>query len=260
MDSISTDGATLSAMALGDTDRPPVAMLHGLVTGNMATWYSAAALPLSANNRVLLYDQRGHGSSTMPNTGFDLDTQTRDLDAVLMHFDCETTPVDLVGYSMGALIALHFALRYPQRVKRLVLVDAPMPACTHVAPSLHALAEQQEWKSAPGRRGERQRQRLQQLTTQTTLLRDISAMQAESDDALRHFDKQVLLIYGKSSPCLRAGEHLRATLPHADLVLLDAGHELPQDVPEPLLGHISRFLAAPAGIAQKNFLSAPEIS
>jgi len=260
MERIDVEGATLSAILLGNTDSAPVAMLHGLITGNMATWYSAFALPLSANKNVLLYDQRGHGTSTMPDDGFDLDTQARDLDAVLTHFDYGTTPVDLVGYSMGALIALHFALQHPQRVGRLVLADAPMPACTHVAPSLDALAARQDWKEAPGRRGERQRQRLQHLTTQTTLLRDISTMQAEPDEALANFDKPVLLIYGKSSPCRSAGEHLRSVLPRAELVLLDAGHDLPQDVPQPLLDHIGCFLAAPVCNSQENPPPAQEIS
>jgi pimeloyl-ACP methyl ester carboxylesterase len=260
MNSINVEGATLSAMSLGASGTPAIAMLHGLATGNMATWYSTAALPLSANHRVILYDQRGHGGSTMPQAGFDLDTQSRDLDAVLAHFDYATTQVDLVGYSMGALIALHFSLKHPQRVRRLVLADAPMPACTHVAPSLHALAARQDWKSVPGRRGERQRQRLQTLTTQTTLLRDISAMQAEPDGALTNFNKPVLLIYGKNSPCLSAGAHLRARLPRAELVLLDAGHELPQDAPHALLAHIGRFVAAPACTTHERSLSAQEIS
>jgi pimeloyl-ACP methyl ester carboxylesterase len=252
MDRVDVEGAALSAIALGGIQSPPVAMLHGLVTGNMASWYSTVALPLSANHRVLLYDQRGHGGSTMPNSGFDLDNQSRDLDEVLAHFQCRTTAVDLVGHSMGALIALHFALQNPQRVRRLILVDAPMPACTHVAPSLNALALTQESPATSGRRGERQRMRLHRLISDTTLLRDIAAMPSEPDAALALFDKDVLLIYGSRSPCLSAGEHLHAVLPRAELVLLDAGHELPQDVPQLLLQHISHFLSMPACTPDEN--------
>jgi len=247
MDSIEADGTVLSAMALGPQGAPPIALLHGLVTGNMASWYSSAALPLSATHRVLLYDLRGHGGSTMPASGFDLPTQARDLDHVLTHYGFAETPVDLAGHSVGALIALHFALCHPQRVRRLILVDAPMPAAIHVAPTLRSIAADASLHGAPsppiGRRDKRLRRRLTRLLHGTTLLDDVSAMQPEPADRLAAFSKPVSLIYGTRSTCRDAGLQLKHKLPLATLTWLDASHEVLTEAPQPLLACIKTVLS-----------------
>lgn len=255
MDTIAVEGAQLSALALGQEDAAAVVMLHGLVSGNLSSWYSSIAAPLADARRVLLYDQRGHGGSTVPATGFDLDSQARDLHQVLAHYGLGATPVDVVGHSMGALIALRFALRSPERVRRLVLVDAPMPACDYVAPSLRgvssraALAEYVESHLAAasglhGRRRERLHQRLAALFFESTLMHDVDAMTAEPDAALAALQLPVLLIYGSHSPCLAAGQHLQRVLPQARLVLLDCGHYIPEEAPAPLKAYIEQFLDA----------------
>ncbi len=192
---------------------------------------------------MILYDQRGHGGSSLPVSGFDLDQQARDLQAVLAHYGLGVTPVDVVGHSMGALIALHFALAQPKQVRRLVLVDAPMPACDYIAPSLsgvrsrEALADYIDHHLAvaadlKGRRRERLHQRLAALFFESTLMQDVQSMRAEPDAALAALDLPVLLIYGARSPCLAAGEHLHQTLPQVQLRLLDGGHYLLEEKPD----------------------------
>jgi pimeloyl-ACP methyl ester carboxylesterase len=263
MDSIEADSVTLSAMSLGALGAPPVALLHGLVTGNMATWYSATALPLSAEHRVLLYDLRGHGGSTMPASGYDLPSQANDLNRVLIHYGFASTPVDLVGHSVGALIALHFALRHPQRVRRLVLVDAPMPAATHVSPSLRTFAADGclvlPANVSQGRRSDRLRRRVATLLQNTTLPMDVSAMQSEPVDSLAGFAKPVSLIYGTRSPCRAAGLQLSQTLPNATLTWLEAGHDLPMEVPVALLGCIRTICGGgPAATPRKHLIEAAQ--
>lgn len=249
MDSIQRPDATLSSISLGQG--APLLMLHGLANGNMATWFSAFASPLSAQRQVLLYDQRGHGGSTLPKCGFDLGTQTDDLQAVLDHYGCGAQPVDLVGHSMGALVALHQALRWPERVRRLVLVDAPMPAREFVAPSLlgahtpEALAQYIDSHlgvGLSGRRKERLQQRLAALFFDSSLVQDVLAMAAEPDAALQALKVPTLLVYGRHSPCVAAGRHLARTLPLAELVLLDCGHYIPEEAPAALRAELERFL------------------
>jgi pimeloyl-ACP methyl ester carboxylesterase len=234
-------------------------MLHGLVTGNMAGWYFHFGLPLASSREVLLYDQRGHGESSLADGGgktrFDLESQTADLDAVLQHYGHAQEPVDLVGHSMGALIALHFALHQPQRVRRLVLVDAPMPARQYAGPSLMGVTTvnqiadfvaSQVPAGTAGRRQERQRRRLLALFNDSTLIDDVLAMGAESDEDLMSLHVPVLLVYGQRSPCAAVGHHLRQRLPRAQLELLDCGHYVPEESPAALRTLIEKFLATEA--------------
>lgn len=246
-------GAELSSLVLGRGEGAAVVMLHGLVSGNMASWYSAFALPLSHTRPVVLYDQRGHGGSSLPRSGFDLDSQAADLGAVLAHHGRADEPVDLVGHSMGALVALRFALRHPERVQRLVLVDAPMPAREHVGASLlsvtspeslAAYAETQLAAGLTGRRKERLQRRLSALFFESTLMKDVLAMASEPDAELAALKLPVLLVYGRNSPCLAAGEQLRRVLPQARLELLDCGHYIPEEAPAPLRALIEQFLPA----------------
>lgn len=253
MNNILVNGAELSSMSLGDG--PAVVMLHGLAVGNMASWFSPVALPLSACRKVVLYDQRGHGDSSFASSGFDLDSQAQDLQAVMNHHDLDE-PVDLVGHSMGALIALHYALQNPHRVRRLALVDAPMPACEHIAPSLVGVQSREElmaWieqelavaRGLTGRRRDRLQKRLTALLFETTLRQDVMGMAGESDAALRALDLPVLLIYGQHSPCYSAAEHLVRKLPQAKLVTLDCGHYIPEEAPIELRAQLEAFLALP---------------
>lgn len=256
-------GAELSTLALGSAldSGAPLVMLHGLIAGNMASWYSAYATPLARSRRVLLYDQRGHGGSSLPSRGFDLDTQADDLQAVLEHHGADAA-VDLVGHSMGALVALHFALRHPLRLRRLVLVDAPMPAREHIVPSLLAARSPDALAAyvdsllpagSPdrpgsaggqgGRRRERLHRRLTALLLESTLIDDLQQMGPEPEVALRALQLPVLLVYGRQSPCLAAGHRLLGLLPQARLSLLDCGHYIPEEAPAALRAELEGFLA-----------------
>ncbi|WP_410210566.1 alpha/beta fold hydrolase [Aquirhabdus sp.] len=243
----------LSTLSLGPEGGEPVILLHGLVSGNMATWYTSIAIPLATTSRVVLYDLRGHGNSSLPQQGFDLDSQVQDLLAVLNYCLAGRQPVDLVGHSMGALIALRFALRFPHLVRRLVLVDAPMPAKQWVAPSLVAAESSSvlaQWineqpylaNDVRGRRRERIHKRLESLLFGTSIVADVLAMDAEPDEDLRDYTQPVLLIYGRASPCLAAGHHLHETLPNAELRLLDCGHYVPVEAPDALRQILEQYL------------------
>ena len=64
---------------------PPqrVVLLHGLLVGNLASWYLSVAPKLSERAEVLMYDLRGHGKSARSAEGFDLPTLASDLNALL---------------------------------------------------------------------------------------------------------------------------------------------------------------------------------
>jgi pimeloyl-ACP methyl ester carboxylesterase len=97
-----------------------IVMIHGLAT-NMAFWYAGIAQALSRAGRVTIYDLRGHGHSDMPSTGYSADQMTEDLRALLDYLRIEQA--HLVAHSFGGTVAIAFALRYPDRVKSMILAD-----------------------------------------------------------------------------------------------------------------------------------------
>lgn len=253
MQTVVHENVALSTLDLGPKGKDSTVFLHGLVSGNLATWYSSFALPLAEDRHAILYDLRGHGDSSVPINGFDLNSHARDLKAIIDHKTDPNLPVDLVGHSMGALIALRFALTWPERLKRLVLVDAPMPACAWVAPSLQAAKSPDhltDWLETDpmlsgqtlGRRKARLKQRLESLLFNTSLVSDVLAMKGETDESLEACHVPTLLVYGRHSPCLEAGLHLAEKLPDCRFKMLDCGHYIPLEEPKGLLGVLSEFL------------------
>jgi len=72
-------------------------------------------------HRVLRYDLRGHGLSDAPAGPYTLEDHSADLQALLEHLGIARAV--LVGISVGGLIALDLARRWPERVEALVLCD-----------------------------------------------------------------------------------------------------------------------------------------
>jgi pimeloyl-ACP methyl ester carboxylesterase len=99
---------------------PDIVLIHGFHT-DMREWDDVAA-GLTSTHRVMRYDVRGHGRSTMPTT---LPPSTDDLLALLD--ELQIARATIVGLSMGATIALDFALTHPARVDRLVLISPGIP-------------------------------------------------------------------------------------------------------------------------------------
>jgi pimeloyl-ACP methyl ester carboxylesterase len=99
--------------------RPAVVCVHGL-TANHSCWTSVAET-LAPRHRVIAYDLRGRGDSDKPPRGYDLGAHARDLGAVLDAHGLASAVV--MGHSLGAKIALRFAVDAPGRVQRLALWD-----------------------------------------------------------------------------------------------------------------------------------------
>ncbi len=109
-------GGTLAALEFGPPDRPVAAVfLHA--NGFNALAYRFLLAPLAGGHRILAYDQRGHGGTTLPaepagRRGWD--DVAGDLVALLDRLD--GPPVVLVGHSMGATQSLLAARLRPRRV------------------------------------------------------------------------------------------------------------------------------------------------
>jgi pimeloyl-ACP methyl ester carboxylesterase len=90
--------------------KQPFVLLHGLAS-NSLTWQGVAARLNEAGHRVIAVDQRGHGLSDKPDTGYDFATITADLAQLITTLQLEY-PI-LVGQSWGGNVLLEFGARYP---------------------------------------------------------------------------------------------------------------------------------------------------
>src|SRR4051812_37227577 len=117
------DGITLSSFVwpCARPSAPDVLLLHG--TGATAEDWDVVATRLSDHRTVYAVDLRGHGRSDWPGT-YSIDLLAED---VLGLLDQRTQPVDLVGHSLGGLVACKVAAAMPARVRRLVLEDVGIP-------------------------------------------------------------------------------------------------------------------------------------
>lgn len=126
---LSINGAAIVVEDLGRGERPFV-LVHGF-TGFRDDFRDQ--LPaLTELGRTIIYDHRGHGDSA--NTGdaasYSFAQLTDDLRALLDTFGVQRC--DLLGHSMGGMLALRFALAWPQRIASLVLMDTAARAPDHM--------------------------------------------------------------------------------------------------------------------------------
>jgi pimeloyl-ACP methyl ester carboxylesterase len=97
----------------------PLVLLHGGL-GAAELW--APVLPaLAAGRRVIAVDLQGHGHTADADRPFRAETMADDVAALIEHLGLEQA--DVMGYSLGGMVALRTAIQHPDRVRRLVLVS-----------------------------------------------------------------------------------------------------------------------------------------
>jgi 3-oxoadipate enol-lactonase len=96
-------------------------LLHGL-HGHLNWWNWFQVAPLSQYYRVITMDQRGHGRSFKPAAGYSIEIMATDVRELLRRLQIERAHV--MGASMGGMVALQFAVAWPEMLRSLVLVDS----------------------------------------------------------------------------------------------------------------------------------------
>jgi pimeloyl-ACP methyl ester carboxylesterase len=142
-DALSSEKIKLSYEDFGQGK--PVVLIHGWPLSKEMWEYQVPAL-VNAGFRVITYDRRGFGRSSKPWSGYDYDSLTDDLKAVIDQLSL--TDVTLVGFSMGGgEVARYFAKYNGQNVSKAILISSIVPYLLKTDTNPHGVAEEdmKEW-------------------------------------------------------------------------------------------------------------------
>src|SRR5580693_8390727 len=133
------NGVRLAYVPMGDRRGRPVILIHGY-TDNARDWVPLIPY-LSAKDRLIVVDLRGHGRSSKPECCYSRFDFAYDIKLLL---DALHIPqADIIGHSMGSMVAQTFAESWPERTGRVVLISStggaragdppPQPGIDYVA-------------------------------------------------------------------------------------------------------------------------------
>jgi pimeloyl-ACP methyl ester carboxylesterase len=230
----SWDGVEIAYKEWGEGgSAPPVLLHHGFVADAASNWMATGVVDAltEAGRRVVAPDARGHGRSEKPHdpARYGEDRMARDLERLVDEIGAER--VDLVGYSMGAVVSLLFAAT-GDRVRRLVIggVGSGVVECGGVdrrSVSKEAVIAALEAEDAaevddPGAL------RFRQLADAFGSDRIAMAAQARSvyqgGVALERIAAPTLVLAGAEDPLAVRPAVLAEAIPDATLLLLEGDH------------------------------------
>jgi pimeloyl-ACP methyl ester carboxylesterase len=116
---IDAEGVSTRYAEAGSHDAPAVVMLHG-TGGHWETW-SANIGPVSRDFRVVAIDMIGNGFTDKPDVDYEIPVYVNHVRAVMDGLGI--TRASLMGTSLGSWVAAQFALDYPDRVDKLLLMS-----------------------------------------------------------------------------------------------------------------------------------------
>ena len=241
----------------------PLVLIHGLADDHRA-W--RRTLPdLTLRHRVVLYDLRGHGETSLGEPDGSLRQLGEDLVALLDGLDIERP--DIAGFSLGGTIAMRAAIDHPDRVGRLVLVATSSRVGRAAAdwyrervamverndPLLRETLDQDTadvYAQSPGELEEGLLIRRQSTTDPRGYANACAAMAALNaaplDPELGQISAPTLIVAADlDQHCPpKAAEIIAAGIEGSHLVMITgAGHAVPVERPRELAGAINSFLA-----------------
>src|SRR5258707_15847554 len=159
---------------------PVVVLIHGYAETS-DSWAPSAA-ELVKTSTVVVPDLRGIGSPSRPAGGYDKKTQAADIRAVVTTLGFDRAFV--VSHDIGIMVAYAYAALYPDKVERLVVMDAPLPG---IAPWDDIVKDHRLWHfSFWGPDEERLVQGRERIYLDR-IWNDFSATPTQPDDATRKF-------------------------------------------------------------------------
>jgi len=139
MSKIHVNGVELYYELHGMAEKPVLVLNNGIIM-NAANSWGFQTKALSQHYRLLQYDCRGQGQSEHPQDTYSMEQHADDLAALLSEIGIESAHV--AGISYGGEVAQAFVLKYPERVRSLILADT----VSEVGPALRIIV--QSWLDA----------------------------------------------------------------------------------------------------------------
>jgi pimeloyl-ACP methyl ester carboxylesterase len=257
---VTANGVSLYYEVYGEGE--PLVLIEGLGT---ATWLWWKQIPeLSQHFRVIIYDQRGVGQSDKSDVPYSIPMLADDLAGLLDALGVDKAHI--LGISLGGCVAQEFALRYPERVNRLVLCSTSFGGARTIAPASDvlvalvtpvadrddlrdrvALSVSEEFAAAhPGEIDQMVAWRLENPQPFFAYRRQMmSAVGWASEDRLQQIAAPTLILAGTADRVIPVGnaQLLADAIPGAQLQLLEgAGHLIQVEQPEAFNSAVVEFL------------------
>jgi 3-oxoadipate enol-lactonase len=129
MSTIQVNGVNLYYELHGAEDAPVLVLNNGILMNAATSWvYQTRAL--SKHYRLLLYDCRGQGRSDHPESPYSMELHADDLSALMDALGIKSAHV--AGISYGGEVAQAFALKYPNKVRSLILMETVSEVSTEL--------------------------------------------------------------------------------------------------------------------------------
>jgi len=124
---IETNGIKLHVLLAGPENGQPVFLLHGFPEFWRA-WKNQIEPLANTGYRVIVPDQRGYNLSDKPNgvRSYQMDTLVKDVLGLINALGYEQ--VHLIGHDWGGMVAWSLAMRHPERLHKLAILNAPHPS------------------------------------------------------------------------------------------------------------------------------------
>src|ERR1700722_6930142 len=264
------NGVSLAYVDMGERSAPVVVLIHGY-TDNARDW--VPMLPyLSKRFRLILVDIRGHGQSSKPECCYTRLDFAYDIKLLLDALG--VAQADIVGHSLGSIIAQTFAEYWPERTAHVVLISSTggtPPGATKQAPRFDFAAEIRKlkepieadspfmiaWWDSPTPVDpdfiRRQRKDAAGIPLRVWLAVLDQALPANNvygdlQSTLPRLKAPTLLIWGSKDPIMEEDvrQTLRSALPNAEVKIFDGlGHNPFWEDPRGFAGTINVFLKSP---------------
>lgn len=135
------NGLRIHYLSAGDPQQDTLVLLAGFPQSSYA-WRDIMPL-LTDRFYVIAPDIPGQGDSDLPQQGYDTGTLAGHIDALLQQLNLPA--VFLAGHDVGAWVAFALAAQFPERVKKIALLDAGIPGVT--LPDALPVTSQSAWKT-----------------------------------------------------------------------------------------------------------------